>query len=157
MTSETEAPRPHPASTDNSLRLLIPDWIKDNRVTAAAFKTRGRESPSFVPVSMFIKERLPDTSGACLHVDRFANHGRARLGLGHLRDVQYLSDRGETVPCNFDISMAPNDCGPPLEHCRAAHGNLIGPTHRSAAASALAARMNADGQIEKFPNEATRL
>ena len=142
---------PPPARDDeHALRLLVGDWFKDGRVTSAAFRTRGRQSPKYTAVSLFIKERLAGQDGRVLHVGRFASLGRSRLAVRHIRSLRYDSD-GVSRPAGLDVVMTAA-AAPPLDAFGEAHGELRGPTQREAVAKALANAFNQQGRLEKAPD-----
>ncbi len=148
MTAPAGAPEPLAASDDeHALRLLLSDWVKDGRITSAAFHTRSPQNRKYVPVSLFLEERLPRRDGNALHVGRFASHGRARLAVRYIRSASRVVD-GVEQPLGFDLLMN-GSADPPLEAFGAAHANLGGPTHRPAAARALAEAFNQHGELEK--------
>ena len=148
-TAPPNGAEPPAADDEHALRLVLDVWLKDGELTSAAFQTRGPNSPRYVPVSLFVEERLPDGDGARLHTGRFASHGRARLRVGHIRTVSYMAGDGERHP-GFDLLMT-GTAEPPLEDFGKAHADLQGPTHRPPAARALAVAFNERGQIEKAP------
>ena len=150
MTPAASGPEP-PVATDDehALRLLLDVWVKDGRITSAAFHTRSPRNPKYVPVSLFLKERIPDQDGNALHVERFASHGRARLVVERIRSLSRAVD-GVEQPLEFDL-LVNGSADPPLDAFGAAHANLVGPTHRPAAAKALAEAFNQHGVLEKAP------
>ena len=140
-----------PAARDDehALRLLLDVWVRDGRITSAAFHTRSPQNPKYVPVSLFLKERLPGQDGNALHVERFVSHGRARLAVERIRSASRVVD-GIEQPLGFDLLLN-GSAEPPLDAFGAAHANLVGPTHRPAAAKALAEAFNQHGEMEKVP------
>ena len=132
---------------EHALRLVLGIWVKDGRLTSAAFNTRGPKSPKYVPVSLFIEERLPGSNGDLLHVGDFSSRRRARLSVGMIRSASYVAN-GVEVPAGFDL-LLDGTADPPLEGFGAAHAQLQGPTHRTAAARALAEAFNQHGQLDE--------
>lgn len=150
MTSPAGEDAQSPARDDeHALRLLISAWMKDGRITSAAFHTRSPGNARYVPVSLFLEERLPGEDGSSLHIDRFASHGRVRLQVAHIRSASRVIE-GVERPLGFDLQVN-GQADQPLEAFADAHANLTGPTHRPAAAKALAEAFNRDGSLEKEP------
>lgn len=151
MTSLPDEPAPPAAADDeHALRLLMSAWVKDGKITSAAFQTRGPQSDNYAPISMFIRERLPDQNGRVLHVDRFASFGRARLAVRNIRSASVVVD-GVKQTIGFDLLMT-GSATPPLTDFGAAHAHLRGPTHRRPTARALAVAFNAHGHLERAPD-----
>lgn len=135
---------------EHALRLVLEVWLKDGKLTSAAFKTRGVTSPNYIPVSLFIEERLPGSNGDLLHVGAFSSSRRARLLVGMIRSASYVADGVERL-AGFDL-LLDGTADPPLEAFGAAHAQLQGPTQRPAAARALAEAFNQHGQLERAPD-----
>lgn len=151
MTSTPEGSgAPVARDDEHALRLLKDDWVSNGRITSAAFHTRGKQSPKYVQVSLFLKERLPSHDGSALHIGRFTSWGRARLAVGRIRRASRVVD-GIEQPLEFDLAMT-GSAGPPLDAFGAAHANLVGPTQRGSAATALAEAFNQHGEVEKVPD-----
>ena len=135
---------------EHALRLVLGIWVNDGRLTSAAFNTRGPTSPNYVPISLFIEERLPGSNGDLLHAGDFSSRGRARLSVGMIRSASYVAN-GVEVLARFDL-LLDGTADPPLEAFGAAHAQLQGPTQRPAAAKALAEAFNQHGQLEEAPD-----
>ena len=82
---------------ENALRLVLGIWVNDGRLTSAAFITRGPTSPNYVPISLFIEERLPGSNGDLLHAGDFSSRGRARLSVGMIRSASYVANGVEVL------------------------------------------------------------
>lgn len=136
MTSIEESSSPESiGDEEHALRLLHPDWIngQTGKITSQAF-SGGRPS-------LFIKERLPDGDGECLHIDRFTDWGRACLSVKWIRAVRSQN--------KFSLKFTPAD--PPLQSFSAAHTELHGPRSKGAR-RALAKSFNDHGEIERRPS-----
>ena len=149
MTSPADTTVPPARDDEHALRMLVSDWLRDGRITSAAFHTRHPTNPRYVSVSLFVDERLPDQDGNRLHLGRFASYGRARLAVGYIRSASRVVDGVDQV-IGFDLLMT-GSAEPPLEQFGTAHADLRGPTHRTAAARALALAFNQHGHLEKVP------
>lgn len=141
-----EAPR----DEECALRLIThPDQFKDNQIISAVFKTRKPDAPNYANVSLYVRERLPNRSWDCLHVQRLQNSGRVAIGVVHLRGTEYVSPTGPVRP--FDAVMTPDQCVEPHLDFAAAHATLTGPTYHAPSVSALAVQVRALGTVEKLP------
>ncbi|MCY4619564.1 MAG: hypothetical protein OXD50_13610 [Chloroflexi bacterium] len=134
---------------EQALRLLLPVWVREKEVTAAAFHNRPPGNPKRVEISVFVQDRLPSQDGNVLHVGKFADRGRARLLVETIRSVSYLKS-GTLIPAEFDISIT-GEAEHPLAAYGNAHGHVSGPTHREKAASALANAFNVHGYLDRIP------
>ena len=141
------------ADHEQAIRLLLPAWVRERKVTAAAFHNRPPGNRKRVEISVFIHDRLPDQDGKVLHVGKFAGHGRARLLVGSFRSVSYPKS-GLPIPAEFDISIT-GEAEPPLDAYGDAHGHVSGPTHHKKAASALATAFNVHGHLDRIPVKPT--
>lgn len=53
------------ADHEQAIRLLLSEWIRENKVTAAAFHNRPPGHEKRVEISMFIQNRLPVPEPSC--------------------------------------------------------------------------------------------
>lgn len=124
-------------------------WVSNGRLTSAAFHTRSKKNAKYVAVSLFLRERLPNHDGNALHVDRFVSWGRACLSVEHIRAVSRVINGVKQLE-GFDLELT-GSAEAPLERFGPAHANLVGPTHKAAAATALAEAFNQNGTLEREP------
>lgn len=134
---------------ENALRLLVnADQFQNQQVTSAAFKTRPPEHPRYLPVSLFIKERLVTKSGDCLHVGKFQGAGRVSMPVLIIRNTSFESENGQ-VTKPFDALVTPGEAVGDLAEFADAHARLLGPTWTSGPIKALVRQVRDYGTIER--------
>ncbi|MDE2935340.1 MAG: hypothetical protein OXP37_00660 [Chloroflexota bacterium] len=132
---------------ESAIRLLRPDWVDGKNISSLAFQTGREGGPRHVPVSLFVKDRLPNRDGQVLHLEKFTRFGRTRLAINLIRSVT----RDSGTRCGFDVVLT-GSADPPLEEFGSAHALLIGPVHKYKDTKALARAFTNMGVLEKLPD-----